>query len=240
MDHRCRRGERCPEHQRLDDGTRVGKEINAAEGLCDACVRDLARAITALPRDYAVLNTLLGKGRADGEVVHMTKELPVPIRTHIEALQREIVTEADNWARSCADVLRVDWDLPGRARPGWVLQRACALLFRAPSVFLALREVKHTRWESSSRRVLVVRDGLDGALVLLRLHHLARVHCGQARLVHRLPVPCPRCDSMSLEREDGDDHIDCTECARRYTWDEYQKLCLILATREERRLAVSA
>jgi hypothetical protein len=233
MEHRCRRGSYCPEFEQLNDGTRAGAAINATEGLCGVCERHVERALADLPRDYVVLNTLLGKGStAGGEPIRMTKELPIPIKVHVEALQRDMVREAMAWACSVAEVLNVRFAVHGGVRPGWLLSRSCALLSGAPSAFLALRDCKHTRWEYG-HRVVVARDGLDGALNLLRLHQKARAYTGQTRLVHRLPVPCPRCEAMALEREDGTDTIDCTDCLRRYTWAEYEKLCLILAGRSE-------
>jgi hypothetical protein len=187
-----------------------------------------------LPTDYVTLNTLIGKGTTvGGEPIRMTRELPVPIQLHIEALQRELVRESVNWATSVAHVLNIDWSITGPARPGWHLDRACRLLVRAPSAFLALHDEKHYVWEHGQRH-LVARDGLDGALNLQRLHHKARTFMGNRKLVHRLPVPCPRCESMALEREDGQDTIDCTDC--RYTWQEYEYLCLALA---DRRMAVA-
>lgn len=231
MEHRCRRGEHCPDKEKVE-GHNVGKVINATQGLCDTCTKHVERAIGELPTDYVTLNTLLGKGSTVGaEPITMTKELPVPIRLHIEGLQRELVAETVNWATSVAHVLNIDWSPPGRTRPGWHLDRACRLLARAPSAFLALRDEKHIVWEHGQRRV-VARDGLDGALTLLRLHHKARAFMGKTKLVHRLPVPCPRCESMSLEREDGQDNIDCTACDRRYTWAEYEYLCLALVDRK--------
>lgn len=209
----------------------MGRAINAAEGLCDTCARHVERAVTELPADYVVLNTLLGKGSSvGGESITMTRELPVPIRLHIEALQRDVVHEAVSWGTSVAQVMRVEWTTR-RARPGWHLDRACRLLARAPSVLFSLRDEKHMVWEHGVRH-LVARDGLDGALLLLRLHQKARLFQGHGKLVHRLPVPCPRCESMSLEREDGQDNIDCTACERRYTWAEYEYLCLALADRK--------
>lgn len=237
MEHRCRRGEYCADHEKVD-GAKVGRSINAEAGLCDTCTRHVERAIEALPADYVSLNLILGKGSTvGGEPIRMTRDLPVPIRLHIEALQSDIVTEAQAWAGSVAGILKIN-NSPARSRPGPVLDRSCRLLARSTSVLFALRDEKHIRWEYG-RRVLVARDGLDGGLALLRLHHRARTYLGAVKLVHRLPVPCPRCETMALTREDGSDAIDCGACGRRYTWDEYEKLCLILVDREEKGLNVA-
>lgn len=238
MEHRCRRGEYCADHEKVD-GVKLGRQINAATGLCDTCGRHVERAIGGLPIDYVSLNVILGKGSTvGGEPIRMTRELPVPIRLHIEALQRKMVHEAADWAASVAAVLNLDWNRPGRVRPGWHLDRACRLLLNSPSAFLALRDEKHIRWEYG-RRVLVARDGLDGALALLRLHHKARLFLGASKLVHRLPVPCPRCQAMSLVCEDGSDLIECRDCGKPFTRDEYEYFCLVLTDREERGLNVA-
>lgn len=231
MDHRCRRGEHCPDRETID-GTTMGRAINAAEGLCDTCIRHFVRAVIEMPADYVTLNALLGKGStAGGEPIRMTRELPVPIRLHIEALQRDMVRETVSWGTSVAHVLRVNLSLSGSARPGWHLDRACHLIAGAPSAMLALRDEKHIVWEYGQRH-LVPRDGLDGGLTMMALHHRARMFMGHCKLVHKLPVPCPRCETMALEREDGQDSIDCTACDRRYTWQEYEYLCLALADRK--------
>lgn len=238
MDHRCRRGEYCADHEEIEN-KRLGRQVEKPDGLCDACTRQVERTIAELPVDYVTLNTILGKGATvGGEPVRMTKELPVPIRLHIEALQRAMVHEVDLWAGSVANALRVRRSPPGGVRPGWRLDRGCHLLAGSVATFLELRDEKHTVWEYG-HRYTVARDGLDGALTLLRLHHRARVFVGATKLVHQLPVPCPRCEAMALEREDGSDLIECRECNKPYTWDEYEHLCLILVDREERKVNVA-
>lgn len=225
MDHRCRRGEYCTDYEMVD-GKRQGRAINATQGLCDTCTRHCERAIAALPGDYVSLNLALGRGsNGSGDLISMTREPPVPIRLHIEALQQDIVSEANAWAASVATVLNRRW--VRHARVGKQLDQACGLLVRFPSVFLALRDETHLMWDHDVRQQ-VVRDGLDGALALLQLHHRAGQALGAVTLVHRLPVPCPACECLALEREDGTDVIDCTECARRFTVEEYEQLCVVL------------
>lgn len=237
MDHTCYRGSYCADYETIDH-QRIGRRINATSGYCDTCARHVERAIEALPADYVGLNVILGKGSTvGGEPIRMTKELPVPIRLHIEALQKDIVSEAQVWAGSVAGILKIN-NSPARTRPGPLLDRSCRLLVRSTSVLFALRDEKHIRWEYG-RRVLVARDGLDGGLSFLRLHHRARTYLGAVKLVHRLPVPCPRCEAMALTREDGGEAIDCGSCGRRYTWAEYEKLCLILVDREEHGMRVA-
>lgn len=231
--HRCHRGPSCA--QREPDQThpqiKHGAAINAAEGLCDACTRHLRQAIADMPRNYLDLELALS-GIRDGlrQNVAGTRDPAVPIALGIEAAQRELLHEAQCWAESVADVLHIDWDTQtARAsRPGPVLEHAALLLENSLSVFLALRGVVHTGWTDGEWTTLD-RDGLDGALVLLDLHHRIRALTGQRRLVHHLPAPCPRCEHPALRRDDGDDVIACAACGQHYTWDEYQRLCTLLA-----------
>lgn len=233
--HRCRRGPRCPDRERLDNGTVLGGQIPAADGLCPTCQRHTALAIEGLPTDYVELDMLLGKTSSIGSpLVSGTRELPVPIRLNVEAIQQAILHETACWAESVAEVLRVTWDTfgAGHSRPGFRIQRATQLLSRATTVLLALRDVVHIAWDAD-RREAVERDGITGALLLLDLHHQTRLVAGRTRLVHHLPAPCPRCWRTALERPDGHDIITCTSCARTYTWPEYDKLCNALSVSRE-------
>ncbi|WP_158884064.1 hypothetical protein [Amycolatopsis anabasis] len=231
--HRCYRGSRCTHHETDPDYPTIkrGAPINAAEGLCDACTRHLRQAIVDMPRDYLDLETTIA-GTRDGlrQLVAGTPELPVPISLTIASVQAELLHEAQCWAESTAEVLGVWWDTQKtqRSRPGVVLERAKHVLTGGLSAFLALRNVVHTGWVFDCWTTLD-RDGLDGALVLLDLHYRARALTGQRRLVNHLPVPCPNCDHMALIREDGDETIECRACAQRYTQDEYERSCTLLA-----------
>jgi hypothetical protein len=229
--HRCRRGNHCPDRQRLADGTVLGALIPAEHGLCPTCTTTTGNAIAELPTDYTELDMLLGRTNAiGGPMVTGTRELPIPIRTSIEAVQAAILHEATCWAESTAEVLRVRWDThaAGHSRPGFRVQRATRLLSRALTVTLALRDVVHIGWADGEREV-VERDGVAGALILLDLHHQTRRVAGRGHLVHRLPAPCPRCWCTALERPDGDDIITCAACEKRYSWDEYDRLCNALS-----------
>lgn len=234
--HRCRRGSRCPDRERLTDGQVLGALIPAEHGLCPVCQTTAGRAILELPTDYVELDMLLGRTNTIGApLVSGTRELPIPIRTSIEAVQAAILHEVCCWAESTAEVLRVTWDTygAGHSRPGFRVQRGSRLLSSALSALLALRDVVHIGWTDDDRLEPLERDGVTGALVLLDLHHRTRAVAGRTRLVHRLPAPCPRCQCTALERVDGDDVIDCRSCERRYSWDEYNRLCNALALSHE-------
>lgn len=226
--HRCRRGSRCPDRQRLADSQVLGALIPAENGLCPVCHTTAARDIAELPTDYVELDMLLGRTNSiGGELVGGTRDLPIPIRTAIEAVQAEIVHEVCCWAESVAEVLRVTWDTygAGHSRPGFRLQRGTRLLCNALSPLLALRDVVHIGWTDTGILEPVERDGVTGTLKLMDLHHQTRAVAALTVLTHRLPAPCPRCQYTALVRRNGQDIIECRNCERRYTWDEYDNLC---------------
>lgn len=234
--HRCRRANHCPDRERAADGQVLGKAIPAEDGLCPLCQTTAALAILELPTDYVELDMLLGRTNTiGGPMVAGTRELPIPIRTSIEAVQAAILHEVCCWAESVSEILRVTWDTygAGHSRPGFRVQRGTRLLSGAMSALLALRDVVHIGWTPDDQLESVERDGVTGALVLLDLHHRTRAVAGRTRLVHRLPAPCPRCRCTALERPDGHDIITCQSCERRYSWDEYNRLCNALSVSRE-------
>lgn len=235
--HRCRRGSRCANHETDAANPKVkrGAPINPTEGLCDSCTRHLHQAIVDMPRDYLDLEAAL-TGTRDGlrQLVGGTPELPVPISLTIAAAQTELLHEAQCWAESTAEVIGILWDTQkaSRSRPGIVLERAKRVLTGGLSAFLALRGVVHTGW-SYGEWITHERDGLDGALALLDVHHRTRALAGMNRFVNRLPTPCPRCERVALERADGSETVTCAACGRPYTWDEYRQLCGLFSTWKE-------
>lgn len=238
LTHRCYRGERCTEWEWVEDPAggpglaRVGREINTTSGLCLACVRHTERALAELPRDYTELHLMLGRGMgaAAGEPVSRSRELPVPLRLDVEAVLSAMLAETTCWAEAVAEPLNVAWDstlVDHHTRPGVAMQRACQLLAGALSPLLAVRDWTRMVWLPDGWGALPeARDGVDGAVTLLELHHQARRVTGMTRLRHRMPVPCPNrvprpCERMTLIRDDGDDYVYCTSCGVWYSHDEY-------------------
>lgn len=236
-EHRCHRGARCVDHEVDQDNPLIkrGKPIAEPYGLCDTCTRRVERAVAELPRDYLDLEiSLSGGGNGLREVVAATPELGTPISMTLASAQSEISHEAQCWAESVAEHLGIYWDTQQArdSRPGPLLVRASRLLAASVDTLLTLPEVAHTGWVYGQWTVLE-RDGMTGALRLLAVHQLSRALTGQKRLVNHLPVPCPRCERSALEREDGHDTVFCSACGRAWTFDEYERLCGILANRKE-------
>ena len=78
-------------------------------------------------------------------------------------------------------------------------------------------------WLTEYRTALLAHpDAYQHGTRILHLHRDLERVTGQDRLIHRLPVPCPKCDYLSLVREDGDDKIRCTWRECRLVWAEDQ------------------
>jgi transposase-like protein len=237
--HRCARTNRCPDREKTpEDIPRwVGAPIPDERGLCGSCSRTVQAAIRETPMDYVELHTLLaGSDVATlAEVVAGSQELPVPLDLGVEALQVAIWNEAQLWAEVVSERLRIDWDTRAAAhsRAGVTLQRACRILEHRVDVLVSL-PLQVTRWSLTSD--WVERDGLEGALEMLRLHDLVRSVAGRTELVHKLPAPCPSCDRLALIRANGSSTIECEACHRRWTEQDYERLCLVLAADEHLRI----
>ena len=231
--HRCYRGGRCIDFVlNTETHARHGARIDAPAGLCESCSRHVKRSIAGLPLDYTELNTLLAGGCAGlRQIVAGTRELPVPISLYLQEIQAAMVHETLCWAESVAETIGIYWDTQRArdARPGPILQRACRLLAREMPTLMDLQDVLHAGW-LYGEWTLIQRDGLDGALTLLDLHHRARYVIGHTRY-SRIPAPCPRCERSALRRDDGGKPItiDCSACGAHFTWDEYEAECGILA-----------
>lgn len=235
-DRRCERGTRCVAWERDQaSNARLGAPLVTDGGLCETCTRWLVFALAELPRDYTDLAVALASGGGSAEnPVSGTPELPIPIRTDVEALQAEMLHETLCWTESVAEVVgaAVDTQRMAHVRPGFAIQRCSRLLAGSVSVLLALRAVEHTGW-LYGRPAVLVRSGLDGACLFLDLHHRTRSLLGLTRLTHHHPVPCPRCEATALYRDNGSETVQCGACLRRYHWDYLQQLCSVLAHRRE-------
>lgn len=232
-DHRCHRADRCREAERVD-GELQGAPIHTETGLCLTCTRIVEAAIAELPRDYVDLTTALPRGdTGNQDLVVTSPELPTPVRISVAALRHEIVTTAATWAEPVADRLGVDWDtqlMSLHARPGWVLQRATRILTGALPALLSLRQVEVQTWADNGWYwQCEPADGLDGALALLRCHHITHAALGRTTLVHRLGVACPSvdCESFALVRHNGADEVTCEACGRWWPHDQWRRLTVV-------------
>lgn len=207
-----------------------GGPILSESGLCEACTARVSRALAELPLDYVELNLLLGSGESGifSDMVLFSRELQVPIRVSVEALQASMAHETQAWAEPVAERLGIDWDTDrtSMCRPGFTLQRAAGLLTNGLGTLLGLPAQEYRHHSSGE---WVERDGIAGALELLHLHELTRFAAGKTKLVHKLPTPCPQCEREALCRHNGTEHVVCEGCGSVWPNDQYKRLCLVLA-----------
>ncbi|MGH8571858.1 MAG: hypothetical protein ACREX8_04685 [Gammaproteobacteria bacterium] len=222
-------------HLHKPEHVKTGALIVAATGLCLTCTRIVTDAITQLPRDYVDLHLALSHNTTGlHELVTGSTDPPAALRVNVAALAAELATTATMWAEPVAEKLGISWDsgrMGRHTRPGNALQRATRILVGAIPVLLALRDVEVQTWADNGwYRTYDPADGIDGALTLHGLHQITRATLGHTKLVHQLPAPCPHCDTMSLVRDDGDDHVHCQRCHLRWPEADYRRLTLILTS----------
>lgn len=240
--HRCRRGGSCPNREVLDDGTVVGALV-AQPGLCRSDERLLGRALDELPALWVGLRQLIrpsmevGAGGPSG-----SREAPLPLRADPLVTAEQIRDELVLWAtlvRSATGMRAaprpVVTDTVHPADRAAYLTAAevgasASLLSRTREVLLGLESRELQRWDPAGAQLAVVtQDGVDGAVALLELHWRATGAAGRRRLVHYLPTPCPRCDAPTLQREDGDDEVQCVTCGTAWGEERYAFFTRVLA-----------
>ena len=239
----CRRGRRCTDARRtrttLEDGTtttaRVPAWATAPNGLCRMDTTLAHRAIQQLPADYWELSVLLGKtARPLGTYAASSRELAVPIRLNVEALQTAIVVELDLWAAPVAEASGMTYAETGRAShrvryaSGWITGR-WPLLLTLPAMDVLRLDQDDEHLSGRAGFANSEEDGVDGALQLLDLHDQVTALADRTHRAHRLWSPCPKCSRLSLERQEGSGHVDCTLCGHRMPLNEYEQLASVLA-----------
>jgi hypothetical protein len=240
---RCRRGARCTDARRMPstqpDGStkrvRVPAWATAPNGLCRMDVTLAHRAVQQLPADYWELSVLLGKtARPMGTYASSSRDLAVPIRLNVEALQAAIVVELDIWAAPVAEHSGLTYIEAGRTShhvryaSGWITGR-WPLLLTIPVMTVMRLDGDDERLSGRNPAVTSDEDGVDGALRLLDLHDQVTAVAGRTHRAERLWSPCPLCQRLALERQEGGSHVDCTRCGHRMPLNDYEQLASVLA-----------
>jgi hypothetical protein len=100
------------------------------------------------------------------------------------------------------------------------------------------RRLPHTPTRAAEHRVMLTTAWLtrhlpgllasdlarDFGLEITRLHRMAKRRTSTDPSKTRKPIPCPRCDTKALWHHDGDRHVECENCGRLLTLDEYDDL----------------
>lgn len=252
-DRWCRRGRDCTDAQDRDVVVDGGDQDTAVTvrrlmpapaavpgGLCPLCTSGVRHALQQLPADYRELHGLLGKGSGGGGMpVSGSRELQVPIRLGVDALAHAILDEVERWAPSVAYRCGFPFWRSGRPQDrvehasGWLLHRLPQFL-RLPVRAVARLDGRETRMRSGrnpQRRSW--EDGVDGAVVLLRLHDQVGAVAGRVERSVRLSMPCPECGRRAMEQPDGPtglrDYAHCTRCHHTMSMDSYRQQSMLLA-----------
>lgn len=239
---RCRRASHCADAQThkntnpdaTTNSARIPAWATTPNGLCRMDTTIVRRAIEQLPADYFELSVLLGKTSSGStEYVAASRELPVPIRLNVEALSAAIVVELDLWAAPVAEASGFTYIETGRPEhrvkhaSGWITGRWPVLLDLPP---IDITRIDGRDETTSGRNPLVYseEDGVTGALALHRLHEQVTNLAGRSHRAHRLNAPCPRCQRLTLERQEGAARVDCILCGHYMTLDAYEQLTNVL------------
>lgn len=203
----------CPIPKCADPDDPDGNAPLIAEPLCGHHTSRVTQAITGALEGYDALGEAIGEasGSTSSTFTTGTKNPPLPINIHVRSCQEEMVRAFS----LVEDTHRYAKGFTRRLRYG--TERTT--LVRGVTFALAHLE-----------ELLGEPYGVAFAVDLLRQSAAARRGLGLTRLVHRLPAPCPECDLMLLEREDGAEWVVCRGCRSR--WDEatYTRLVLVLAS----------
>lgn len=241
---RCRRSSHCinatSRTNTLDKNSttrvRTPDWATTPGGLCRMDTTLVHRAISELAGDYHELGDLLGKGAQPlAEHTGGTRELPVPIRLGVEALQAAIVDEAERWAWPVAERAGLDYTDTGRA--DYRLHRATRILLDRwpylldvpPTEVVRIDGREETSRTGRNPRAITTEDGVEGALTLLALHEQVAAVAGRTHRAERLWTPCPKCERLAIERPEGAGHVECRRCHYREPWERYEERASILA-----------
>jgi hypothetical protein len=235
---RCRRDRWCSAKEPVRDPVAgfhvgwVGAVTEDADGLCVRCVGQVEAALIALPMDVAEITKEIGKplgGAKEEQTAHPKPGPTLPIQEDREALRALIDHEACAWARAVAFAAGVPWSRYSEehSRLGSRVEVACALLRYRLTTFLSLgpyeyraRSLGVRRTDGHDEEVVTrfgddywtTRDGVEGALLLVRLHERAETMARQ----HAAPMPvfarCPSCREFGLRRTPGEEHATCQTC----------------------------
>lgn len=202
----------CPAHAR-----RQGAPV-----WCHPCGDRITRALQQLP---PLAGELALRGVTDGGRLAASGEAGRATHAKVAGSPSgspawDAADEIIEWAHATEDALRAHLNHSSLVR---VRVHASA----AVRVNYLDRSVRYLReWVSALLAAPSAEQYGREALALVRRAERA---AGLDRLIHRLPAPCPSCDTLALTREDGSDQVECKACDRVWPEDDYRRLVLVVA-----------
>jgi hypothetical protein len=240
----CNNGTHCP-------GWNGQHAEPTTDPLCLACLDRAERDIRGLVYDYVDLAQLHAPSlsQAPTDRASGTREAPMPIAGHVDALQAEIVHVTTTWEAELRVAQRLpdpetlaplaDWHTTlsrptpvAKVRPGAAVQRAIGIIgprVRALSL-LPATAVCPTGIEDDPTDL----QGWEAVQHLQRLHGRARHMLGRTRRTFWIPGECWACDARPTpgvdgplwrsEPRDADDpmQVGCSPCGAQRQYADYE------------------
>jgi hypothetical protein len=238
----CYRGTNCTDARKRTvhnpDGTttrvRIPERATEPGLLCRMDTTMTRAAIEQMPMDYLELGTLLGKTVTVDLPTSGTRELPVPIRLGVDMFADHILEELERWAEVVAEDVGF-WYYPSggrhdrvRCAADWLIGRYERLL-KLPATWHQRLDPSNPCLSGKDSATYTREAGIDGALWLLAFHEQTAAIAGRTRRAERLHSPCPNCQRLALEHDEGASHVVCRRCGHRMPLDDYDKLAGALA-----------
>ncbi len=240
----CRFGPHCRTR-------RAGRPGDAElHGLCWPCEQHGRHAISQLPHQWYALGGIIGRDTGRGGITGATTtaEAPIPLREHIDALQREIVYVLATWEEPVRDVAHLSDVATCGVRDATVVRRAARVLTNHYPTLLGLPPTTVRRytsdelvWMPGELYAATYVDELDGpaaVTVLADLYRRADRTLGNVRAWEPRSAPCPPdryggCGLAELPAEDGSirtalvweigsDFVQCRNCGWTIDVDRYR------------------
>nr|WP_221374379.1 hypothetical protein [Actinoplanes polyasparticus] len=243
-DGTCNNADRCAGY---DPQLKLG--AHTSRPLCGDCLDQAARNIRSLVFDYLDLAQLHEPtlSQAIAERASGSKERPIPISQHVEALQAEIVHVTTTWEYELRVACRLSD--PGTVRPSWRVTTSNyepALKTRPGTAVQRAVEVIGSRLERLSQlpATVVCPTGVDdepadmygwqAVQQLTDLHGRARGMLGRTTRRFWIPGECWACPSRPVRGVDGPLYrsepkfegdpmqVNCDKCSAYRAYPDYE------------------
>lgn len=225
----------CPVYGRDgEDGRPAPRYVEQGWLVCTHCQPRTIGHLAEIPVQYSLLDATQGTSPAEARISGST-ERSLGVRESILDL---IVTTPDTdgvhaWTENNGEYVapreeRADQigQIPvARVLDSWVKDWIATKGQRenrpVPTVERLCVWLTH-RWDWACQHYLAVDDF---AREIRSLNSALLTANGNTKAVpeHKVGVPCPRCDYMTLYRQAGDDYVECGTCPNLLTPDEYDR-----------------